>query len=114
MRHWTVDDDTTGLFDGPNLTGTPERRLLLAILERAILDYVGNEEREVEAAKQWIFGDLDEHEATEFSFPWLVKELDLDLDMVVNKIRSMPRRGNQRIAPWYFERQQRNRPVAAG
>jgi hypothetical protein len=108
-----IDDESTGLFEGPNLTGTPERRLLLAVLERAILDYVGNEDREVEAAKEWLFGDLDEQLHTEFSFPWVCRELDLDIATVVTKIRSMPRRGSNRIAPWYFSKNRQARPTPA-
>jgi hypothetical protein len=34
-----LDRDFYNVFGAPNMTGSPERRLLLAILERAILDY---------------------------------------------------------------------------
>jgi len=104
VRAFAIDDESTGLFEAPNLTGSPERRLLLAILERAILDFVGNEEKEVEASREWIFGDLRPRNFNHFSFPWLCRELDLDIDGVVSKIRAMPRRGNSRIAPWYFNK----------
>ena len=53
-----LDVDANETFGEPNLTGTPERNLLLAILERAILDFVGNNEKEVSLAEDWIFGDL--------------------------------------------------------
>jgi hypothetical protein len=89
----------------PNMTGSPERRLLLAILERAILDYVGNDPREVEEAEQWLFGDLNSDEIQQFSFGWVCEQLDLDSAKIAQKIRSMPRRGNRRVAPWYFSKQ---------
>ena len=96
-----VDSEMASIFEAPNLTGTPERRLLMAILERALLDYVGNDSREVEEAEEWIFVDRVEPDAAPFSFPWLCSELDLDTDSIRGKIRDMPRRGKSRIAPWY-------------
>jgi len=96
----SIDGDASGLFDAPNVTGTPERRLLLAILERAILDYVGNDQKEISEADEWLF-TFDPEEAI-FSFPWLCRELDLDFKDIAEKIRSMPRRGSRRVAPWYF------------
>ena len=35
--------------------GSPERNMLMSLLERAILDYVGNNQKEVDSAKSWIF-----------------------------------------------------------
>jgi len=99
-----IDRDAFVLFDSPNMTGTPERRLILAVLERAILDFVGNDEKETEAAEAWLFGDLEEKNFTEFSFPWICQELDLETDNIAKKIREMPKRGSQRVAPWYFTR----------
>lgn len=97
-----VDREYYQVVGIPNMTGTPERRLLLAILERAILDYVGNDQREVDEAEQWLFGDLDAPKNDQFSFPWVCEQLDLDMYRIAAKIRSMPRRGNRKVAPWYF------------
>ncbi|MDC0357739.1 hypothetical protein OAO01_02910 [Oligoflexia bacterium] len=98
----SIDWDTSEMLGIPNHTGTPERNLLMAILERAILDYVGNEQREVEEAKGWLFNDLHDSAFTEFSFPWICQQLDLDLGSIVGKIKAMPKRGARRVAPWYF------------
>ncbi len=84
------------------MTGTPERRLLLAVLERAVLDYVGNDEREMEAAEAWLFEDLNNQQSGEFSFTWICRELDLDVKRIAQKITEMPKRGSRRVAPWYF------------
>ena len=97
-----IDDDAATLFDTPNMTGTPERRLLLAVLERAVLDYVGNDEREMEAAEAWLFEDLNNQQSGEFSFTWICRELDLDVKKIAQKISEMPKRGSRRVAPWYF------------
>lgn len=103
-----VDEDAYTLFESPNHTGSPERRLLLAVLERAILDFVGNDSRELEEANDWIFGDdgaLHSGAAPQFSFRWICQELDLDPAKIMETIRAMPKRGSRRIAPWYFDRQ---------
>jgi hypothetical protein len=105
----SLAEDSFGIFDAPNMTGTPERRLLLAVLERAILDYVGNDPREIADAKAWIFEHIEDesHEemtiVPEFSFLWICQELDLDAKLIASYIRSMPKRGKQKIAPWYFK-----------
>lgn len=99
-----IDRDYYNVVGTPNATGSPERRLLLAILERAILDYVGNDAREVQEAEDWLFGEHDEstNSQSSFSFAWVCEQLDLDRIKISGKIRSMPRRGNRKVAPWYF------------
>jgi hypothetical protein len=96
-----TDSIVTPIFSEPNQTGTPERRLLMAILERAILDYVGNNEREVSEAEEWLFNGEECGEYT-FSFEWLCQQLDLDSGVIARQIRAMPKRGHRRVAPWYF------------
>lgn len=103
-----IDQDAINLFDVPNQTGTPERNLLMAVLERAILDFVGNTERDVQAAEDWIFDDDDnDGDATTlpcpiFSFRWVCQQLDLDPARVMQTVQAMPKRGSNRTAPWYF------------
>ena len=96
------------LYEAPNQTGSPERMLLLAILERAILDYVGNDRREAEASQDWIFGEMEMGNSEPFSFHWVCRELDLSPVEVAKTIQQMPKRGTRRIAPWYFQRWQRD------
>lgn len=102
MKNEEIDLDADKLFDIPGQGGSPEKRLLVAILERAVLDYVGNDRKEVEQASQWLFGDLSCNVPQAFSFPWVCSELGLPIDRIVHKIRAMPRRGSRRVAPWYF------------
>ena len=89
----------------PNHTGSPERNLMMAVLERSILDYVGNKASDIQSAKEWIFSEA--HEPQEkFSFAWICSELDLDPKRIAEAIKAMPKRGNNRVAPWYFTKQQ--------
>ena len=97
-----IDSDAEYTFGAPNLTGSPERNLLVAILERAILDYVGNNEREVFEAETWLFSNSDDRDDGEFSFDWICQELDLDPVKIARIILAMPKRGSRRVAPWYF------------
>lgn len=85
-------------------SGSPERRLLAAMLERAILDFVGNDSKEIEEAEEWLFGSFEQPYAP-FTFPWLCQELDLDIKQVKQDIHRMPKRGTQRVAPWYFSKE---------
>ena len=102
----SIENDEFGIFECPNVTGTPERRLLLAILERALLDYVGNDGREANEAEEWIFTDLaPKHPFSPFSFPWICEQLDLNIKKTLRKIRRMPKRGSNRLAPWYLSKQ---------
>ncbi|RME57466.1 MAG: hypothetical protein D6780_08380 [Candidatus Dadabacteria bacterium] len=109
-----LSGETGGLFDVPNLTGTPERNLLLAILERAALDYVGNDPQERQAVVEWIEDYLknkdkiDHNGAVPFTFVWVCKQLDLNPDNIARKILTMPKRGNRKVAPWYFLKEIKN------
>jgi hypothetical protein len=99
-------DTETGSSGAATGISSPERRLLLAILERAILDYVGNDSREVAAAEDWLFNEERLEKASDqFSFAWVCEQLDLDTFKVAHKIRSMPRRGSRKVAPWYFAKE---------
>jgi len=97
-----IEMEASQLFSVPNLTGTPERNLLLAVLERAILDFIGNDPKEREQAHSWIFGDLDTMTAEPFTFPWVCQQLDLQPYRVAATVKRMPKRGARRIAPWYW------------
>lgn len=103
MNYPAIDSDASSIFDVPNLTGTPERRLLLAILERALLDFVGNDPNEVSESEAWLFDSSQAPERSEpFTFVWICKELDLDVADIRDKVQAMPKRGANRIAPWYL------------
>lgn len=104
MKSGTLETSNSFLFEPYNERGSPERLLLLAILERAILDFVGNDVREAEQANAWIFGEDEEMSAEPFSFAWVCKELDLDSISVAKMIQAMPKRGSNRVAPWYFQK----------
>jgi hypothetical protein len=88
----------SSILDEPEFKGTPERNLLMAVLERAILDYVSQHEKDSQEAGAWI---LDVENEAVFSFNWVCRELDLDPIKVADDIETLPKRTNKHIAPWY-------------
>ncbi len=97
-----MDREEGGLYEKPNFTGSPERNLLMAVLERAILDLVGNDSMEASEAEKWLFGEVETPSFRPFTFPWLCQELDLDYRDISETIKKFPKRGQSRIAPWYL------------
>ncbi|MCI5066390.1 hypothetical protein MRY87_11760 [bacterium] len=106
----SFDVDALDMFGATTERGTPERNLLMAILERAILDFVGNDQREVRQAEEWLFEEeqgtelaqREERPIAPFSFAWVCQQLDLDIRFILQTIKDMPKRGTRRVAPWYF------------
>ena len=73
---------------------TPERELLIAILDRAVLDFCGREGELHEKAKEWIFVDEIEHsfnanELDSFSFSSICEYLGLNKQALRERILSL-------------------------
>lgn len=66
----------------------PEKRLLLAILRRALLDYLCEGSRIARSAQLWFFGDSN-HRQQEFSFSWVCQQLDFDRERFLQEVRAM-------------------------
>lgn len=67
---------------------SPEKRLLVALLRRAVFDYFGSRAAERAAAEEWFFAeDVD---ATElFSFNWVCTQLDFNGPQILNRLSSI-------------------------
>lgn len=91
---------------------TPEGRLMIAVLERAVLDFIGNEKNEAHDAERWIFdtSTVDLDDPHEFSFDWVCDELGLTSTHVRQVIARMPKRGETRVAPWYISQSYHQEP----
>ncbi len=66
---------------------TPERELLIAVLDRAVLDYCGREGELHEKAKEWLFGK-DEGDDL-FSFGSICHYLSIDPSALRNRINTL-------------------------
>lgn len=118
MFSFKLDEEVSSILGIDDHSSTPERRLLAALLERAILDFVGNDAAEVAAAEEWIFAWQTDQLASDkdsnfgplkdFSFRWVCHYLDLNPYKVAAFIKEMPKRGSHRVAPWYFSKDKMN------
>ena len=63
----------------------PEKRLLAAVLQRAITDYLTGEGELQEQAKDWIYADEEGSEA--FGFTYICEALDFHLEELRKAIR---------------------------
>ncbi len=69
MKLWSNNNVAKG-----NGGFNPERRLLAAILQRAITDYVSGEGELQESAEEWLFANEDPNES--FGFAYICEALD--------------------------------------
>lgn len=63
----------------------PERRLLFAIFERAIRDFLSDSEY-YEDAKSWFYNKEDFYT---FSCPWICDYLGIDHDQLIEKVENL-------------------------
>lgn len=78
----------------------PERNLLVAMLERALLDYFGNQTIEKDEAEEWLFDD-GATEDEDFSFPWICAHLELDRERVLDRLLEMKPTGQISAGHWW-------------
>ena len=85
MRGWS---EITSCSETPRSNGiSPERELLIAVLDRAVLDYCGREGELHERAKEWIFGPQDEDNL--FSFSSICHYLSIDINALRARIKTL-------------------------
>ena len=70
MKFWSNSDVA------PQGNSVPEKRLLAAVLQRAITDYIGGEGELQEGARAWLFDE--EPTDAPLSFKFICEALDLD------------------------------------
>ena len=62
---------------------TPEKRLLFAMCERAVRDFLSTDKDESENARAWL---EDNEGANPFSFPWICECLDINREHILARI----------------------------
>jgi hypothetical protein len=67
----------------------PERELLLAVLDRCVLDYHGTNLKLKAAANEWLFEEEPQDVRREFSFPWICEFLGLEKSRLRDCIRAL-------------------------
>lgn len=86
MKRYNIYERNHDEFTLAARSAVPERKLLSAILRRAILDYVSGDGRRDEA-KEWLFSRATVREA--FTFPWICEQLDLNTALVIEAIKRL-------------------------
>lgn len=85
MRSWSEFTSSNELPRAKDIT--PERELLIAVLDRAVLDYCGREGELHERAREWIFGPQDEDNL--FSFSSICHYLSIDISALRARIKTL-------------------------
>jgi hypothetical protein len=62
----------------------PERELLVATLDRAVLDYYGSNQEISEEAADWLFENTESERV--FSFNWVCEHLGIEAEEVRNRV----------------------------
>jgi len=102
-RKYDLDEDAVEFGPMDSATRTPEQRLLFAVLERAVRDYLGGAKEEVEQATQWLYAE--EHEAAEpFSFPWVCESLALDRKLALGKLEIALEQSKRGALPFFLDK----------
>ncbi len=73
MKLWSNGEVSQG-----GSTFNPERRLLAAVMQRAITDYISGDGELQESARQWLFGLDDPGES--FGFAYICEALDFHME----------------------------------
>lgn len=76
-----------GASESLNTLPKPERKLLVALVKRAVLDYCGTNKQEAREAEEWIFAD--EESSQQYSFPWVCELLGLDYKKVSTRLQTV-------------------------
>ena len=80
----------------------PEHNLLIALLNRALLDYLGSSGEVHHNAEEWLFADDDSTDC--FSYRWVCDHLGLEPDFLLGGVRIMRQESNGKIKRWYLQR----------
>jgi hypothetical protein len=78
---------------------TPERNLLVAMIQRAIFDYMGNREFDRDSAAEWLFDDTENSDL--FSFQWVCSQLDLEPQAITSRVKQMTPRESMHCQRWW-------------
>lgn len=71
----------------------------MAMIQRAIFDYMGDRDIDRESAAQWLFDSSESVDA--FSFNWVCAHLDLEPAVITTRVKQMTRRDGMHSQKWW-------------
>lgn len=110
-------DDVYAFETGPADPNAQHKKLLAAVLERAITDGLGNPgradnpERDIEGAYAWLVHEKLSEKPTPFSFQWVCEALDLNPEALREKIIWHKEKGNMYYPGKTPGRAEKNKPL---
>ena len=81
-----IDDEYSELIESREWMEVPERRLLYAILERAVRDAMGSNIEESLEAREWLYGGGG---SSLFSFGWICDALDIGKERFLSRVTAL-------------------------
>lgn len=87
-----IENDSYLSFSAHDSNQVPEKRLLFAICERTVRDYLSTNTQEHEEAKEWLF----DTGCAPFSFFWICDWLEMDKFILLEQIQHLYLRGRKR------------------
>ena len=86
------------------VAGIGEKKLLAALLKRAVLDYLGESGEHAVAAEQWIFDDLQVRPVKEYTFLWVCEHLGIEGPELASQLSIEKRQRRGREIRRYLEK----------
>jgi hypothetical protein len=83
---------------------SPERRLIMAVLERAARDYIGGSAMEYAEAEEWIFESDPQDIYSPFTFEWCCDQLALKPERVREGIVNTKSLSRSGALPFYLDK----------
>lgn len=80
----------------------PEHNLLIALLNRALLDYLGTQAAERQEAEDWLFDESDLMEP--FTYAWVCAQLGIQPGYLLSGVKIMRDDTAGRAKRWYLQR----------
>ena len=84
---------------------SPEKRLLLAVLEQGIRDFLDKGKGYANQAKWWLFDDIEADFQNPFTCAWICKELDIDIRSLRSRVEHFSENGVPKEMVWVFKKQ---------
>ena len=97
-----IDSD---VYSGLDNCSSPEKRLLLAVLEQGIRDFLDKGKPHSNQAKWWLFDDKDADFHNPFTCAWICKELDIDINLLRERVLFFSENGVPQEIVWIFKKQ---------
>ena len=88
LMHFAQHFSSSSQKSDPNFA-LPEHDLLLAVLDRSVLDYHGSSRALRKDAAEWLFNDKGSYNKGEFSFEWVCEQLGIEEESVRASIKRL-------------------------